>query len=155
MPENKIYDTIELKIEPAGTIEKPWSDCDRCIILLNGRDILDIIRDAELPYFKQEPNLSEDSAGAYNHMMPTELYEDLVDAEKSNGERIAHVLCCTCDEVGCSSARVRVIKTNDSIIWNDFRTLRDWDFELSYEFEINQYREFLKQVKNMPLNWNR
>ena len=155
MSENKTYDTIELKIKPAGTIEKPWPDCDRCIILLNGRDILDIIRDAELPYFKQEPNFSEDSAGAYNHMMPTELYEDLVDAEKSKGKRIAHVLCCTCDESGCSSARVRVIKTDDSTIWSDFRTIRDWDFGLSYEFEINQYREFLKQVKNMPLNWNR
>lgn len=155
MPENKTYDTIELKVEPAGTVYKHWPDCDRCIILLNGRDILDIIRDAELPYFKKEAELSEDSAGAYHHMMPTELYEDLVDAEKSNGEKIAHVLCCTCDEVGCSSARVRVIKTNDSIIWNDFRTLRDWDFGLFYEFEINQYRDFLNKVKQMPLNWNR
>ena len=155
MPENKTYDTIELKIQPAGTTEKPWPDCDRCIILLNGKDILEIIRDAELPYFRKELDLSENDAGGYDYMMPTELYEDLVDAEKSNGEKIAHVLCCTCDEVGCSSARVRIIKTNDSIIWNDFRTLRDWDFGLSYEFEINQYREFLNKVKNMPLNWNR
>jgi hypothetical protein len=88
-------------------------------------------------------------------MMPTELYEDLIDAEKSKGKRIAHVLCCTCDESGCSSARVRVLKTDDSVIWNDFRTIRDWDFGLSYEFEINQYRKFLDKVKNMPLNWNR
>jgi hypothetical protein len=145
MNKNKTYDTIELKIEPAGTVEKPWPDCDRCIILLNGRDILDIIRDAELPYCQQEPDISKDKSGDYHHMMPTELYEDLIDVEKSNGERIAHVLCCTCNESGCSSARVKVLKMNDSIIWNDFRTIRDWNFNLSYEFEINQYREFLKK----------
>ena len=155
MPETKNYDTIELKVEPAGTVEKSWPDCDRCIILLNGKDILDIIRDAELPYCRKEPDLSEDRAGAYNHMEPTELYEDLIKAEKSNGQEFAHILCCTCDEVRCSSARIRVIKTNDSIIWNDFRTKRDWDFELSYEFEINQYRKFLEKVKIMPPNWNR
>ena len=155
MPENKTYDTIELKVDPVGTKETPWPDCDRCTILLNGKDILEIIRDAELLHFKNEPDLSEDGAGDYIHMMPTELYEDLIEAEKSNGEEIAHVLCCTCGESGCSSARIRVFKTDDSIIWNDFRTIRDWDFGLSYEFEINQYREFLNQVKNMPLNWNR
>ena len=155
MSENKIYDTIELEIEPAGTIDKHWRDCDRCIILLNGRDILDIIRDAELPYFRNESDLSENEAGDYHHMMPTELYEDLVDAEISKGKRIAHVLCCTCDDSRCSSARVKVSKTEDSIIWHEFRTIRDWDFGLSYEFEINQYREFLNKVKHMPLNWNR
>ena len=154
MSENKTYDTIELKVQPVST-NTIWSDCDRCIILLNGKDILEIIRDAELPYFRKEPDLSEDGAGGYDYMMPTELYEDLIKAEKSKGKEIAHVLCCTCGETGCSSARVRVIKTNDSIIWNDFRTIRDWDFGLSYEFEINQYREFLNKVKHMPLNWNR
>jgi len=40
MNKNKKYDTIELKIESAGTVEKSWQDCDRCIILLNGKDIL-------------------------------------------------------------------------------------------------------------------
>ena len=154
MPENKTYDTIELKVEPAGTIEKPWPDCDRCIILINGKDILEIIRDAELPYCKKEPDFFEDEAGAYIHMMPTELYEDLVEAEKSNGEEEAPVLCCFCGYSGCASARVKVIKTEDSVIWKDFRTIRDWEFGLSYEFEINQYREFLNQVNNMPLNWN-
>ena len=149
MPENKTYDTIELKVEPAGTVEKHWHDCDRCIILLNGKDILEIIKDAELPYYQKEPDLSENEAGAYIHMMPTELYEDLVEAEKSNGEEEAPVLCCFCGYSGCASARVKVIKTEDSIIWKDFRTIRDWDFGLSYEFEINQYREFLNNVKNM------
>gem|GEM_PF-3478387 len=152
---NKTYDTIELKVDPVGTEETPWPDCDRCTILLNGNDILEIIRDAELPYFRNETDLSEDRAGSYIHMMPTELYDDLVEAEKSDGEEFAHVLCCTCGKSGCSSARVKVVKTDDSIIWNNFRTIRDWEFGLSYEFEINQYREFLNKVKNMPLNWNR
>ena len=133
MPENKTYDTIELKIEPAEVIKQPWTfNCDRCIILLNGKDILEITRDAELPYYKKEPDLSENEAGVYHHMMPTELYEDLIEAEKSNGEEIAHILCCTCDISGCASARVRVLKTENSIIWKDFRTIRDWDFGLSY-----------------------
>ena len=151
---DKTYDTIELQIEPADAINVPWAcKCDRCIILLNGRDILDIIGDAELPFYKKEPDLSEEAAGCYHHMMPIELYEDLIEAEESNGEEIAHVLCCTCDETGCASARVRVLRTEDSIIWNDFRTMRGWDFGLSYEFEIDQYREFLSQIKQMIPNW--
>lgn len=154
MSETKVYDTIELEIQPAGTIQTYRTDCDRCIILLNGIDVLDIIREAELPHYRNEPDLSEDMAGAYDHMMPLELYEDLIIAEKSNGEEIAHVLCCTCGETDCASARIKVIKTEDSIIWKDFRTIRNWDLGLSYEFEINQYREFLEKVRNMPLNWN-
>ena len=149
MSENKTYDTIELEIEPAEKVES-YIHYDRCVIVLNGKDILDIMREVELPFFKKE-HLSESDAGSYHHMIPEELYEDLINAEASNREKIAHVLCCTCDVTDCASTRVRVRKTKNSIIWDNFESLRDWDFGLSFEFEINQYRAFLENVRKMTL----
>ena len=65
---------------------------------------------------KNESDLTTFVPGEYIYMMPSELYKGLVDAEISNGKISAPVLCCTCGEVGCSSARVKIFNTGSSII---------------------------------------
>ena len=144
----KKYDKLELIIEENDRdfiFPDKWN---RCKILINGKELLEIIADAEKVFAEKEPDLKDFIAGDYIYMIPSELYEKLKEAEQSNGKLEAAVLCCTCGEVGCASARVLVINTGTSVIWNHFRTIRDWDFNLSYEFLLDDYKKFLEKIKN-------
>ena len=141
------YDTIKLIIEPPFETEAFWLAYNRCKILINNEDILDIVAKAEYPFFKSAKDLDENNAGEYIHMIPSELYEELVIALNSNGVDEAAILCCTCGESGCGSARIKVIKNKNSVIWNHFRTIRNWDLGLSFEFDIEDYEKFMEQLK--------
>lgn len=146
----KKYDTLDVIIEET---EKDFIFPDKlnqCKILINGEELLKIISYYEDIFAKNESDLTTFVPGEYIYMMPSELYKGLVDAEISNGKISAPVLCCTCGEVGCSSARVKIFNTGSSIIWKHFRTIRNWDFPLSYEFQIDKYRIFLEKIKNTP-----
>ncbi|MCD7878526.1 MAG: hypothetical protein LUG16_01175 [Candidatus Gastranaerophilales bacterium] len=143
----KKYDMIKLNIIEPDKNEDSWLAYNRCQILLNGTELLNIITEIEKSYFKTAVDLNENNAGQYIYMMPSELYDNLIEAELSNGKKDAHILCCTCGESGCSSTGVKVIRTKDSIIWKDFRTIRNWDFKLFYEFQINEYNNFLNLLK--------
>lgn len=146
------YDTIDFKIQPAGTLEMPWADCDRVVILINGRDILDIVCDKEKELFAAS-GLDVESAGAYHHLWPSSLYEYLQNARLTNGKEKAAILCCVCDEVGCSSVKVCVEYTADGVVWKDFESCRkEWDFCLKYVFEPNAYESFMQKLKSMPDN---
>lgn len=142
------HDTIKLIIETPPETEASWLAYNRCKILINNEDILDIVTKAEYPFFKSTRDLDENYAGKYIHMIPSELYEELVTALNSNGTDEAPILCCICGESGCGSARVKVIKNKNSVIWNNFRTIRNWDLGLSFEFDIEEYEKFMEQLKN-------
>ncbi len=146
----KQFDTIDFKIQPAGTLDISWTDSDRCILLLNGQEALEIITQMEKRYFKDLP---EDSAGAYHYLSPSELYGYLKEAQALGEDGTAYILSCSCDEVGCSSVRVCVVETENSIIWNGFQSIRNKIFDLSYEFDIDEYEAFLQKLKNTPDNW--
>lgn len=146
----KKYDTLDVIIEEN---EKDFifpEKLYRCKILINGEELLKIISYHEDIFAKKEPDLTTFVPGGYIYMIPSELYKGLVDAEISNGKISAPVLCCPCGEVGCSSANVKIFNTGAGIIWTHFKTIRNWDFHLSYEFQPDKYRIFLEKIKNTP-----
>lgn len=142
------FDTIALKIQPAGTLHLPWPDVDRVIILINNQDILDIIRNEERKLSKQG-KIQSTLVGAYHHLPPSELYEYLVKAEESKGKEEADILCCSCDEVGCDSISTKILKMEDSVIWNDIcnnhRAIKH--FSLSFKFKLENYKNFISELK--------
>ena len=108
------FDDIQLKILPAGTLGVLWSDVDRAVILINGKDIWEIVRE------EQEKNGRAEKFN-YHQMRLCELYDYLVEAEQSNGKEETAILCCTCDEVGCGAVVTDIIKTPDKVIWQNIR----------------------------------
>ena len=141
------FDRIQLKIQQTGTLHLPWGNFDRAIILINGIDILDIVR-------KEEEKISENQEdkyliGAYHHMCIEELYDNLLEAEKSKGKEDAAVLCCTCDESRCAAIRTKVLKTDKNVFWQDVHN--DWPhpFKLSFVFERKEYENFMNQLKKL------
>ncbi|MBP5615431.1 MAG: hypothetical protein J6X42_02645, partial [Alphaproteobacteria bacterium] len=115
----KKYDTIDFRVQPAGTIKIPWVDCDRIIILINGRDVRNIVAEKERDIFT-ESGRDIQHAGDYNYLWASALYKYLVNVGLTNTKKWAPILCCTCDEVGCSCVKVEVEYTKDSVIWKDF-----------------------------------
>lgn len=144
---SKHYDTIDFRIQPAGTLEIPWADCNRVVILINEQEIKNIVREKEKEFFAA-CGLDVESAGCYHYLWPSSLYAYLQDAQLSCGKNKAPILCCTCDEVGCASVKVCVEYTKDSVIWKNFESCRkEWNWGLEYEFETEAYEEFMQRIK--------
>ena len=141
------FDDIQLKIQPAGTLCLPWGDFDRAIILINGQDILDIVKREEEKLCQEQGDNS--SAGAYHHMRIEELYDNLIEAEKSNGKEEAAILCCTCDESRCSAILTKILKTDKNVLWQDVHN--EWinPFKLSFMFKRKEYENFMSQLRRL------
>lgn len=152
----KQYDTIDFRIQPAGTLDMPWADCDRVVILINGRDIQDIVREKEIEFFAAE-GLDTEGAGGYHYLWPSNLYVYLAYARLADDDDYkAPILCCGCDDVGCASVRVEVEYSLNSVIWKNFRSCRpEWNWGLEYEFEYKAYEDFMQRIKALPDNWQR
>ncbi len=135
------FDHIQLKIQPAGTLCLPYPDVDRATILINGKDILDIV-------LKEQEKLGREEKFNYHQMRVSELYDYLVESEKSNGKEEAAILCCTCDEEGCGAVVTNVIKTQDKVTWKNVRDRDRADyFDLSFSFDSKEYESFISQLK--------
>ena len=148
----KIYDKIDMKVMLAGTLKLPWQDSNRCIIVLNGKELLDYIRDAEITIFKQH-GLEESGAGNYHYLSPSELYGYLSDFANSFEDKDITIMCCTFDEIGCASVRINIIKKQNSVIWENFRSVRDeWDLGYAFEFDKQEYSDFLRKIRNTSDN---
>lgn len=148
----KIYDKIDMKVMPAGTLKLPWQDSNRCIIVLNGKELLDYIRDAETTIFKQY-GLEESGVGNYHYLSPSELYGYLSDSANSLEDKDIPIMYCSCDEIGCASVRINIIKKQKSVIWENFRSVRnEWDLGYAFEFDEQEYSDFLRKIRNTPNN---
>lgn len=146
----KKYDTIDFKIQPAGSLGWPAIAYNRCILLINGHEVLDIVTEKEKEFFAV-CGLDVEGAGCYHYLWPSKLYDYLLDARLSYGKDKAPILCCTCDEVECASVEVRVEYTKDSVIWKDFESCRpEWNWGLEYEFEYEAYEDFMQKIKALP-----
>ena len=58
-----------------------------------------------------------------------------------------HILICSCDELGCDNINVKVTENKDGVIWNDFRFDDDQELRLSFEFEKDDYKRKIEQLK--------
>ena len=138
---SKKFDDIQLRIQPAGTLHLLWRDVVRAVILINGQDVLDIV-------LKEQEKLGREQKFKYHQMRLCELYDYLVEAEKSNGKEETAILCCTCDEVGCGAVVTDIIKTQDKVTWKNIRDRDRADyFSLTFSFDPKNYNDFLSQLK--------
>ncbi len=145
----KKFDDIQLKIQPAGKLCLPYPDVDRAIILINGKDILDIV-------LKEQERLGREEKFNYHQMRVSELYDYLVESEKSDGRKETAILCCTCDEVGCGAVVTNVIKTQDKVTWKNVRDRDRADyFDLTFLFDPKVYDNFLSQLQKAALEEKR
>jgi hypothetical protein len=83
-------------------------------VLIDGRDLVDIVRDAEARWAKQDgqPQL----AGSYSGLWP-ELWDAL---PEQYGDGSAAVLGCECGEPGCWPLRVRITISETTVTWDAF-----------------------------------
>jgi hypothetical protein len=139
---------------------------DEAVITINGRELLDIVREAEVPFAEAEGHA--DVAGAYRglpvdlaflpsrHLLgqPDALYSDLARSGEVNKPA---VLVCTCGEPGCWPLVVRIDVRDDIVVWSDFEQPhrtdehggRDpWSYDPvgPFEFDRSSYKQALARV---------
>ncbi len=134
----KKYDTFDYEIKRV-TYSHSHTSGDgllRCVFMINGEDILDIIEKASID--------SDD----FHHTTLTDLWLHDLDGDPYEPGRI-HLLICSCDELGCDNISVRVTENENSIKWDSFRSEGDdsEDLKLSFEFEKNDYNRKMEQLK--------
>ena len=138
------YDTIDFRIEK---LKLDWKERDCCVILINGKELLPIIREKEVEFFKKA-NLDIKGAGNYNYLEPNDLYVYLAYTDLTYGDVKAPILCCSCDEVGCSCVKVEIGRPLGAVIWKNFESCRkSWKFGLKFQFEPRAYGDFMKRLR--------
>lgn len=134
---NQKYDTFDYEIKRI-TYDNSYTSGDdilRCVFLINGKDILDIVSEA----------LEKDDD--FHHTTLEDLWAfDLNDDPYKPGR--IHPLICSCDELGCDNINVKVTENEDSMIWDSFQ--RDSkDLKLSFEFEKSDYKQKMEELKKI------
>lgn len=145
--EFKLADPIEKKEEWAlefGSTQKVVE------IYLNGRELVEILKEMETPYALEEGHPS--LAGAYGHNYAKELYADLTEAMTEGTychEKGAELLCCSgCGDRGCWSVLVMVKQDEDYVYWEQFRNNhRKWNYNIAFCFVKKEYEAAMKQLK--------
>jgi hypothetical protein len=94
-------------------------------VLINGRDLSDIVREIELPFALKED--SAEIAGAYSGLppeiafLPSRHFFGEADALHGDDEGQTFALVCDCGEPGCWPLSLRVDIGERKVIWSDFR----------------------------------
>ncbi len=119
-----MVDTIRLEIgerdDPANGI------VDAVDVLVNGRNLVDMLRDVELPFAAYEGK--PDLAGRYVGLPPEDVFlpsprllgEPTTYYDHDSAEGKIAVLGCVCGVVGCWPFRVRITLRADVVVWSDF-----------------------------------
>jgi len=129
-------------------------------ILINDRDLIEMLREVELPFATREGHPS--MAGDYQGLSPAALFEDtrvwLGKARKgwNYAEGQIVLLGCPYVDVYCWPMSVRVTLAEDRIIWSDFeQQQRDastgedqWTYEALGPFAFDR-RQYMREVERM------
>lgn len=83
------------------------------MILINGRSLVEIIRDVELPYATQEG--SPEIAGTYLELPPAEVLPELLRSHPK-----ANLLGCTCGNYGCWPLQAEIEFGPEVVVWDRF-----------------------------------
>ena len=145
------YDTFDYVIKDV-VYEDSYTSGDglsRCVFIINGKDILEIIKEA----YGKDVDL--------HHTTLHDLWAFDLDGDPYQPGRI-HPLICSCDELGCANIKVKVTENEDSVIWDDFRhgdAMDDdedeeqdndtEDLKLSFKFEKNDYKKKMGEIRNL------
>jgi hypothetical protein len=118
----RMFDELRLAVRPRGGQEET-------VITINGRDLRDVIREAELPHARAEGHAN--LAGTYSGLAPELAFApsrhllgkpDALHSALSGRGTVtkAAVLVCECGEAGCWSLCVRIDVRDDVVTWSDF-----------------------------------
>jgi hypothetical protein len=132
----------EVDVPVSGTV-------DRVEVFVNGRNMVDILREVELPFAAREgkPNL----AGDYIGLPPEDVFlpsprllgEPATHYDRDGVEGKVAVLGCVCGDVGCWPFRVRITLRDDVVIWDGFEQphRRAWRYDelRPFVFDRTQY----------------
>lgn len=150
-------DVLELTLEKA-TYDYTDVVEDQLISFINGKSLLSMVRDIELPFANAENN--SELAGSYLGLDPIEVrnlkdhFLGRVTPDLEFGEKLP-ILRCVCGLIGCWPLITRITVTNDQVIWSDFEQPHrsEWNYTglRSLAFDRRQYEaEFdriLKQIE--------
>ncbi len=92
-------------------------------ILINGEDLIDILRQVEMPAATQER--LPDIAGAYEgHPIHSVGLSSLFTAQPTPlhqyDDKVEILVCASCGEPGCWPMLVRIDVREDEVVWSDF-----------------------------------
>jgi hypothetical protein len=143
-------DEVTFELAPAGGGYA--DDLTQIRIEVNGSDLVDLVRQAELPSARADEE--EELAGTYVGLVPGYIRMDLAGQFLggsgtwlySEGEGKTALLSCNCGDVGCSPLLARVTVEDDTVRWDEFEqpTRPDWDYDdFSFTFERAQYERAL------------
>ena len=94
-------------------------------IIINGRDLIKIIRNIELPFATREG--SPQIAGAYSYLaaqrvfFPSRHFLGEPEPIYADCEGRTYVMECECGEPGCWPLAVRIELRDQKVVWSDFR----------------------------------
>ena len=111
---------------------------------IDGRSLISIIRDVEMPFAKCESH--PDIAGAYIGIPkniaapPSEHLVGKSTVEYRWSDKTI-LLVCKCGEPGCWPLEVRITVTPNSVEWGDFEQphRQEWRYEQRFVFDKDQY----------------
>jgi hypothetical protein len=146
-------DEVSFALAPAGGDYA--DDLTQIRIEVNGTDLVDLVRQAELPSAQADDE--EELAGTYVGLVPGYIRMDLAGQFLGGsgawlygeGEGKTALLSCNCGDVGCSPLLARVTVDEDTITWDEFEqpTRPDWDYDgFGFTFERGQYESALLEL---------
>jgi hypothetical protein len=131
---------------------------DEVVYFINGRDLISIVREVEIPL--AHPDYIPSNVGAYMGLSTEEtrkMRHILLGNTKSGtwvGDRIP-VLKCSCGEIGCWPFLVHINADGDQVVWDSFMQPHRsehkppiWNYESlqPFHFDRRQYEAELNRI---------
>jgi hypothetical protein len=147
-------DEVSFELAPAG--EDFPDDLRQIKIRVNGVDLPELVREAELPSARTDDE--EDLAGNYIGLVAGYMRVDLAGQFLggqgrpmfTGSEDKTALLGCGCGEVGCSPLMARVTVTDETVTWDEFEqpTRPDWDYDEfgPFTFDRSEYERALMAI---------
>lgn len=126
---------------------------DAVRIFIDGKDLIDILREFEMPFAKKED--CENNAGSYEGMTPECLYENLT-SEPIYEDNKTVVLECVCRCSGCWDFLTEIKENENNVIWTNFENNHRgpeshnfWDYSSFKDllFDKENYKQEIEKLK--------
>jgi hypothetical protein len=148
-------DTIRFEI---GKREDPADGLvDAVNVFVNGRNLVDVLREVELPFRAREGK--PDLASRYVGLPPEEIFlpsprllgEPTTYYDHDSVEGKIAVLGCGCGDVGCWPFRVKITLREDVVIWDGFEQphRRAWRYDEMRPFVFDR-AQYLSALDRKP-----
>jgi len=146
-------DKLELVVRKS--VEEDYDVVD---IIINDRNLSDLLREIELPYALSESDEAECIAGNYEGLLPENIFspskhlwgESVFEYKYVEGK--ITLLDCPCGIPGCWPFQVKITIMKDKIVWSDFeqphRSLDNWTYSemQPFIFDKEQYEKEWKKI---------